>query len=75
MHHRRPGRNELRWFSTSCRRCHPRIHFRRRVPFGASPHFRMLWRELHPDEVEQLELPFFAVRPNPTVQTKLFAVA
>lgn len=75
VHHRRKGQDELRWFVTSCRRCHPRLHFLGRLPFGASPHFRMLWRELHPDAVEQLELPFYAVKPNPRVQESLFAVA
>ena len=34
----------------------------------------MLWRELHPDAIEQLELPFF--RPDgPQVQASLFAAA
>jgi len=74
VHHRRRGENELRWFITSCRRCHPRIHFRRRLPYGVSPHFRMLWRELHRNELEQLELPFFAPA-GPTVQTGLFEAA
>jgi 5-methylcytosine-specific restriction endonuclease McrA len=70
VHHRRPGVNELRWLVTSCRRCHPRIHFLERLPYGVSPHFRRLWRELHRDEIEQLELPFFA--PDPAVQAGLF---
>jgi len=73
VHHRR-RKNELRWFITSCRRCHPRIHFLRRLPFGASPHFRMLWRELHPDAIEQLELPLFAPA-GPRVQASLFNAA
>lgn len=74
VHHRLPGQNELHRLAVLCRACHVRVHFVPRLRFGASPHFRLLWRELHREELEQLELPFFAPAEE-MVQAALFAAA
>ncbi len=70
-HHRKPGKNALERIATLCRRCHPRIHFIKRLAFGVSPLFVQLWIELHRRQPRQRELPFFAAQR--AEQRKLFA--
>jgi hypothetical protein len=42
--------------ATLCRRCHPRVHQWKLVPYWASPFMRQLWREANPRTPEQLPL-------------------
>jgi hypothetical protein len=58
VHHRIPGVNALRLLATLCPRCHARIHRLARAFFGMSPSLYQLWRELHRNQAQQLELPF-----------------
>lgn len=73
-HHRKPGRNALERIATLCRACHSPIHHRKRLSYGLSPMLKRFWRELHPDQPEQLELPFLAADEE-RVQASLFAAA
>jgi ribosomal protein L40E len=58
VHHRRPGISQDRYLITVCRRCHARIH-RTRMLLKILPALLVeLWREQHPDGVEQLALDF-----------------
>ena len=58
VHHRRPGLSQDRYLITVCRRCHVRIH-RTRMLLKILPALLVeLWREQHPDGVEQLTLDF-----------------
>jgi hypothetical protein len=56
VHHRKPGINTLRWFATLCRGDHTRLEHLYRLRFGLPERLKELWRELHPDQPEQLEL-------------------
>jgi hypothetical protein len=56
VHHRRPGVQRARWFATLCRGDHTRLEHLYRLRFGLPERLKELWRELHPDQPEQLEL-------------------
>jgi 5-methylcytosine-specific restriction endonuclease McrA len=61
-HHRRP-RVRRRNFATMCRGDHTRLHKLYRLRYGLPAKLKELWRELHPDAPEQLEL--VAIEPTP----------
>jgi hypothetical protein len=59
VHHRKPGRNALKFFLTLCRACHPRIHHTGAPGFAfatTTPILFVLWRELHRKQPVQLLL-------------------
>jgi ribosomal protein L40E len=58
IHHRRPAISQDRYLITVCRRCHVRIHRLRMVLTILPTLLVELWREQHPDGVEQLTLDF-----------------
>jgi hypothetical protein len=68
VHHRRPGRNLLRWLITLCRGCHIRVHLANWRGFGFQGLLRALWREMNPGP-EQRAFVFTAPVP---VQVELF---
>lgn len=57
VHHRVKGDHGS--LVTLCPHCHPRL-LRYRLFFGAPPLFVQLWKEQHPGQAWQHELPFFA---------------
>ena len=72
-HHRKPGVNRVRHFATLCRADHNRAHHLAKLHFHLPAKLKELWRELHPEESEQLELPFGA--PEPAEQLELMHAA
>jgi hypothetical protein len=60
---------------TLCRRCHPKVHHTKRLPFGFPPVLADLWRRLYPKQAMQLELPLLpagAPPAAPVFQIELF---
>ena len=56
VHHRRPGDHTQ--LVTLCAGCHARVHRTRILSRWLPEILLALWREWHPDAVEQLQLPF-----------------
>lgn len=56
VHHRRPHIRD-RYLTLLCRSCHPKIHYSRRLRAWLPENGVKLWKELHPETPEQLQLP------------------
>jgi hypothetical protein len=66
--HHRDERNAKSWLITLCIRCHVRLHRSRQLRYWVPEALLGLWRELHPDALLQLQLPF-AVPTRATDET------
>lgn len=58
VHHRVPGRSELKLMVALCPGCHAKIHRTRAVLVTMPPLLLQLWREQHPDGHEHTTLDF-----------------
>jgi hypothetical protein len=75
VHHRRPD-DPASALITLCRRCHPRVHHRRRLYVGMPDLLIKLWWEQHRGQAEQLILPCFDLTAARSfVQESLFEAA
>jgi hypothetical protein len=71
--HHRSGVNQKRWLITLCIGCHTRVHRFRALRSWVPEVLLKLWRERHPREPVQLQLPFgikHQVNRHATVQRK-----
>ena len=71
VHHRVPGRSELKLMISLCPGCHARVHRTRAVLAAMPPLLLELWREQHPKGHEQTALDFKRV-PVPPTPVRLF---
>jgi len=60
MHHRRPGVSELDLMIFLCPKCHAKVERTQIVLVEVTPLLLELWRERHPEGVEQLGFNFTA---------------
>jgi 5-methylcytosine-specific restriction endonuclease McrA len=58
VHHRVPGRSELKLMISLCPACHARVHRTKAVLVAMPPLLLVLWREQHPKGHEQKTLDF-----------------
>ena len=58
VHHRVPGRSELRLMISLCPACHARVHRTKAVLAAMPALLLVLWREQHPRGHEQKQLEF-----------------
>ena len=74
VHHRVPGKSDLRLMLALCPGCHAKVHRTKAVLSAMPPLLLQLWRELHPNGHEQTNLDF-RVPVVPAVSVPLFAEA
>ena len=72
VHHRIPGRSEMRLMISLCPACHARVHRTKVVVTEMSPLLLMLWREQHPKGHEQKAFHFETRVEKAAVSVPLF---
>lgn len=65
VHHREPGNSKLELMISLCPKCHAKVERTKIVLSEMTPLLLELWRERHPDGIEQLGLDFAARLPLP----------
>lgn len=72
VHHRIPGRSELKLMISLCPACHARVHRTKAVLAAMPPLLLALWREQHPKGHEQKALDFKESCDDAAVAVALF---
>jgi len=66
VHHRQPGKSTMSLMITLCVGCHAKVHKRTVLDDPDAPELlRILWREQHPEGVEQFVLKFSIEQDRP----------
>ena len=63
VHHRVPGKSDLKLMITLCLPCHAKVTRTQLLRMAWPPLLRVLWREQHPDGQEQTLLNFLEKKP------------
>lgn len=71
VHHRVPGKSELKLMLSLCPGCHAKVHRTKTILRAMPPLLLQLWREQHPRGHEQVKLDF-TTKKTPVKLVRLF---